>query len=612
MSLNLQRIGQQLKSWRSWKKNTQFLVVLVLLSAVLVTTYAVSNFILYLSRAAAANIFFSPSPLNMPPNSTLSTMIDLADNNIVFASVIIDFDNTKIQLSGEVTPNPAFKNVVKVTSMSEANSTGRIEIALGVATGEPLQTGVVELAKLPLKPVTTQTTSTNITVDLTNSQIVNVVNGQAQNVALTSSPGTINLNSISPTNTPLPTSPPTATAKPTAITPVPTGPTTFTLLPVADSYVSGNWTTINFGGSQTLSVDNSPEIKMTYLKFDLASLSGQNFASAKLRMRTKDIAGSGSTNTQNVKLTDNNWGEYTITYANRPNPGSLVAIINGGQDGTFIEVDVTSAILPKLGQQVSFVLDTTGEDGLEMYSKEYLVSTHKPQLILSTSTGPIPTTPPFPTATGPVQPSDTTLSIIPSTLTVGLNSTFTLDININTGINSVVGTEIYLNFDNQRLSILDIVPGTFFTNPVETLEIIDNNNGQLTYVLHIPPETAAKKGTGKLATMTLRANNVGTALVDFSPGTIVGATNTGNKNALKSTSGSVITIAILTIPGDINKYDSATGICGDGVVNILDYTVLFENFAEAPTDHPCADINKDGRVNILDYVILFENYGRTL
>jgi hypothetical protein len=194
---------------------------------------------------------------------------------------------------------------------------------------------------------------------------------------------------------------------------------------------------------------------------------------------------------------------------------------------------------------------------------------------------------------------------------VGLNTNFSLNININTGINSVIGTEVYLTFDKAKLRVLDIVPGTFFSNPVETLEIIDNNAGTITYVLHLPPESTPKKGSGTLATMTLQAIGLGTAPISFSPGNIVGAVNTGAKNALKSTAGAVITVTAGSIPGDINKYDASTGICGDGVVNILDYTVLFENFAEAPTDHPCADINKDGKVNILDYVILFENYGRT-
>jgi len=636
----LRKAAQNLRNWRSWRKNSQFLAILVLLFSVLVTTFAVSNFILYLSRAAAARVYFSPQPFSLPPNGTLSTMIDLADNNnVVFGWVFLEFDQTKVQLTGEITPNPSFSNVVKVSTMAEANSSGKIEVALGLPSGATSPGGIIEWAKIPLRTITTQSVSTNFTVNVTSSQLVNVVNGQPVEVSLTSNPGAISLNPLTPSasvvpisNTPVPTRtvtaiPPTGVPQPTPTTPA--GPSV-TLNPTADSFVSGSFTTTNFGGSQTLSVDNSPEIKNTFLKFDLSSLAGQGVTAAQLRLRIKDVAGSGSTNTQSVKLSDTGWGEYTINYSNRPIPGSGIATINGGQDGTFITVDVTSAVRSKLGQPISFAIDTTGDDGLELYSKEYSLSTHRPALIVFTGGSttppptptavatpmPTPTRTPTPTPSVPLQPADTTLTITnssgSSTPTVTVGQTFTMNINVNTGINSIVGTELYLNFDRTKLRAVDIVPGVFFANPVETLEQIDNNAGTINYVLHIPPETAAKRGSGILAIMTFEAIGQGSAPITWRAETIIGAINNGARNALKSASGATINIqGRQAIPGDINIYDAGLDFCGDGVVNILDYQVLFDNFGEAPTDHPCADINDDGRVNILDYVILFENWGRT-
>ncbi|KKQ85990.1 MAG: Glycoside hydrolase family 71 protein [Candidatus Woesebacteria bacterium GW2011_GWB1_38_8] len=645
MSLNLGKTAQNLRNWRSWKKNTQFLAVLVLLFSVLVTTYAVSNFILYLSRAAAAKIYFAPSPLDLPPNSTVSVMIDPADNTSLQGGwVFVEFDQTKVQLTGEIMPNPTFSTIVRVTPMSEANTTGKIEVALGLPPNVPSPTGIMEWAKIPLRAVNTTSSTTNITSNIVNSQLVYLVNGQPQSVALTTTAGIIRLNTLptplptsivaSPTPRPSTTPLPTASVAPTSPTPTsPTGPTV-SLTPVADSYVSGSFTTTNWGGSQTLSIDNSPEIKISYLRFDLSSLAGQGIRSAQLRLRVKDVVGSGSTNTQSVKLTDTNWGEFTINYSNRPLPGQSVAVINGGQDGTFITVDVSSAVISKQGQLISFAIDTTGDDGLELFSKEYSLTTHRPTLIVSTTTGPtpIPPTPtrppntptptlrpPTPTPSVPVQPADTTLSITnssgSSTPTVVLGQTFTMNINVNTGINSIVGTELYINFDRTRLRAVDIVPGVFFANPVETLERINNTTGTIDYVLHTPPETPAKRGSGILAVMTFEAIGVGSAPITWITGvdgTIIGAINTGARNALKSATGATINIlGKQAIPGDINIYDAGTDFCGDGIVNALDYVVLFDNFGEAPTDHPCADINDDGRVNILDYVIMFENWGRT-
>ncbi len=53
------------------------------------------------------------------------------------------------------------------------------------------------------------------------------------------------------------------------------------------------------------------------------------------------------------------------------------------------------------------------------------------------------------------------------------------------------------------------------------------------------------------------------------------------------------------LEGDINS---------DGVVNILDYTLLSNAFGTSNVD---ADINNDGTVNILDYTILSNNFGFT-
>jgi len=58
--------------------------------------------------------------------------------------------------------------------------------------------------------------------------------------------------------------------------------------------------------------------------------------------------------------------------------------------------------------------------------------------------------------------------------------------------------------------------------------------------------------------------------------------------------------------------NAAADINSDGVVNGLDYVVLFENFQTSPAAVARADINRDGTVNALDYVILFENFGHTV
>ena len=231
--------------------------------------------------------------------------------------------------------------------------------------------------------------------------------------------------------------------------------------------------------------------------------------------------------------------------------------------------------------------------------------------ILPTPTGsgssPSPTSS-VPSPTGQLAPADTTITLVPSSTTVSVGQTFTVNANINTGVNDVIGVELHISFDSTKLQAQDIVAGSFFTNPDTTNKFINNNNGTLEYTLVLPPQSAPRTGTGTLATMTFTATNTGNAAINVGSGTIVAAVNRGNQNALKSTQGTNIDIVAQRIPGDINFINNQ---CGDGVVDIVDYAILFSHFGEEPPQHQCADIDGNGRVDILDYVILFINFGRT-
>jgi hypothetical protein len=217
-----------------------------------------------------------------------------------------------------------------------------------------------------------------------------------------------------------------------------------------------------------------------------------------------------------------------------------------------------------------------------------------------------PTSSPVPSP--PSVNADTTLYLVANP-PVYLNDNFQIDLMIDTGKNEVVGTEVYITYDPNMIQALDIVPGSFFPGVVVTVKSIDSSTGKITSVLHIPPQDNPVQGVGTLATLSFKALKEGTTTIDITSESIVGAVNTGYQNALRTRRGVTIDIVRPSILGDIN--DMGT-YCGDGVVNILDYTILFEHFGESPSTHPCADINRDGAVNILDYVLLYENFGKTL
>lgn len=166
------------------------------------------------------------------------------------------------------------------------------------------------------------------------------------------------------------------------------------LNPVADTYVFSKRANTNFGTRNNLQVDGSP-IKIGYLRFDLASLAGENILSAKLRLRLSD----SSVSSQNVKLVaDDNWSETVITYNDRPALGAVLNTFPGGTAGTWVEIDLTSAVANEAGQLFSIGIDSSGGDGLKFYSKE--ASSNKPVLVVEYGQA-TPTPTPSPTPTPP-------------------------------------------------------------------------------------------------------------------------------------------------------------------------------------------------------------------
>ncbi len=194
---------------------------------------------------------------------------------------------------------------------------------------------------------------------------------------------------------------------------------------------------------------------------------------------------------------------------------------------------------------------------------------------------------------------ETTLSLSAPSASPTSGQEFNLAVNINTGNNIVVAAELYLTFDPAKLEAVNITPGTFLTNATNPKKQIDNVNGALAYALLLPTSQTAKQGIGTLANITFKAKVPGEAAISWSQNTLIGATSTNGLNALLKSTG--LSLNIQGRLGDINR---------DGNIDILDYTILFENFGLSNPTNQNADINGDGEVNILDYVIFYENFDR--
>ncbi|MBI1863646.1 hypothetical protein HYS03_00305 [Candidatus Woesebacteria bacterium] len=142
------------------KRGSRFqkaLVLIVVLVALPFTLYEVFQSAKYLSKALInpVSLSFLPSSVSLPPDGTLRLMMDAKTYKIGFVKVEIDFDNSKVNLASEVIPTTTLKKVISLTSLANANATGKIVAILGIDPNDVANapTGAFELANFKITPV---------------------------------------------------------------------------------------------------------------------------------------------------------------------------------------------------------------------------------------------------------------------------------------------------------------------------------------------------------------------------------------------------------------------------------------------------------------------------
>jgi hypothetical protein len=148
--------------------------------------------------------------------------------------------------------------------------------------------------------------------------------------------------------------------------------------PAGDGYVSQARPQINFGGSPTLRTDASPETERSYLHFDLRQLAGRvNAATLRLYAQT------GSRTGYAVRtVTATGWTESTITYANAPAPGPVVASSGRVAGDHWTSVNVTDLIH---GAGMVAVVLTSADQSTSLFASRETGAT-APQLVVDTTT----------------------------------------------------------------------------------------------------------------------------------------------------------------------------------------------------------------------------------
>jgi len=136
----------------------------------------------------------------------------------------------------------------------------------------------------------------------------------------------------------------------------------------------------------------------------------------------------------------------------------------------------------------------------------------------------------------------TTLSFNSQTLTPDVGQEFIVTSEINTAENQVVGVELYINFTPDVLELLEVTPGNFFLNLGSFAPELDNEQGKVSYILWLMPNTQPAQGTGTLATFRFKAKQTGSAMINYTQETLVGAIEEAGQNVLAGTTPLTLTI----------------------------------------------------------------------
>ena len=167
--------------------------------------------------------------------------------------------------------------------------------------------------------------------------------------------------------------------------------------PVADSYVSSASPGSNYGGALALKLDASP-LERAYLRFDVQLPAGATIAGAVLKLYTTSASSVGY---QAYAVSDNGWGETTLTYDNAPPFGVHLGDSGAwGSSAGYVAITLPAgAIVTGLN---SLGTSTASKHKLAFNSRE---ATNKPQLVVTYTTttaapSPSPTPTPAPAPSG--------------------------------------------------------------------------------------------------------------------------------------------------------------------------------------------------------------------
>ena len=183
------------------------------------------------------------------------------------------------------------------------------------------------------------------------------------------------------------------------------------------------------------------------------------------------------------------------------------------------------------------------------------------------------------------------VSIVPASLeSPGVGEQFSITVDIANAQN-VAGYQVSLQFDSEALKYISWEQGTYFLGDIFTVPAIIGTDA---ITLASTVQTAVDAAQGTLLTITFEVVAVKASTLSLSE--VILSSRIGTALFVTTEDGEIVEPA--TPAWDVNK---------DGVINILDLTLVAANFGQTG-DIP-ADVNGDNVVNILDLTLVASHFG---
>jgi chitodextrinase len=292
--------------------------------------------------------------------------------------------------------------------------------------------------------------------------------------------------------------------------------TTLTFTPVADARVEDGSPSSNFGTSVKLQASGGVPKRESYLRFQLAGITGP-VVDAKLRMTsttdgTKDgpaLYGAGG-----------GWNETELAWSNRPSHNATAAHDIGAiPKGTVAQYNATSLV--NANGTLNLALISTYNDNVDFGSREHTDTAVRPQLVVTFDTSSSDTTPPS----------------APGTLTGDAPSPNRVNLSWGAASDNVGVTGYEVTRDGQPIATVGAVTGyadttvsplTHYDYAVKALDAAGNRSA--------PSNTAGVNTPAPPASTTVMFNVAADARVEQDLPT----TNFGTSSKLRATNGPIM------------------------------------------------------------------------